>query len=359
VLDFASALYLGMRHEHSELRPWRQFTTGVPMALAIPALAREVARELADMQGCEQATLATSTLHAFWDLFVMMAGKESAIFVDAGTYPIALWGVERAAARGVPVHQFDHHDPESLRGLLQDVCCPRALIVLEGFCPGCGRGAPLREFLAIAREWDAWLILDDTQALGIFGNSAGPTAPYGKGGGGMLQRANIGGPEVLVVSSLAKGFGVPLAVVAGSGELVERFERQSETRIHCSPPSIATLHAAEHALWLNHERGDRIRLRLSQLVNEFRSRLKQAGLSALGGIFPVQSLRFPNEAEAVRIHDRLLRSGIRSVLHRSRHDLDLRLSFLITARHTFAEIAQATDQLRAVTPFRLRSAQAR
>jgi hypothetical protein len=65
------------------------------------------------------------------------------------------------------------------------------------------------------------LVIDDTQALGILGHSPGPHAPYGKGGGGSLQWAGIGGPDVLVVSSLAKGFGAPVAVLAGSEATVE------------------------------------------------------------------------------------------------------------------------------------------
>jgi hypothetical protein len=30
MLDFTSALYLGFRHPNRSLRPWSQFTTGVP-----------------------------------------------------------------------------------------------------------------------------------------------------------------------------------------------------------------------------------------------------------------------------------------------------------------------------------------
>lgn len=50
------------------------------------------------MQGCEMATLSSSTLHLFWDLFGALARGRVAIYMDAGTYPIARWGVERAAA---------------------------------------------------------------------------------------------------------------------------------------------------------------------------------------------------------------------------------------------------------------------
>jgi 8-amino-7-oxononanoate synthase len=69
VLDFTSALYLGMHHTTGALRPWRSLTTGRPAALAEPPGAAAVVNHLADLVGCERATLLPSTLHLFWDLF--------------------------------------------------------------------------------------------------------------------------------------------------------------------------------------------------------------------------------------------------------------------------------------------------
>ena len=44
----------------------------------------------------------------------------------------------------------------------------------DGFCPGCGRAAPLREYLESARAQRGLLVLDDTQAIGVLGRpSAG------------------------------------------------------------------------------------------------------------------------------------------------------------------------------------------
>src|SRR5580693_2796163 len=119
MLDFTSALYLGLRHPSWALKPWGQFTTGVPAALASPPDAAVVAHQLAALQGCEKGVLGTSTLHQFWDLFGIMAGSPVAIYVDAGLYPIGRWGVERAAARGVPVREFPHHDADELRRRLR------------------------------------------------------------------------------------------------------------------------------------------------------------------------------------------------------------------------------------------------
>lgn len=356
MLDFTSALYLGLRHPSWALRPWAQFTTGVPAALAPPPNAREIAQTLASLQGCERGTFGTSTLHLFWDLFGTLAGQRVAIYVDAGAYPIARWGVERAAARGVPVRTFSHHNAEALcrelrRGTSRQL---RPLVVADGFCPGCGRSAPLAAYLDCVRAWGGSLILDDTQALGIFGDSHGPGAPYGWGGGGMLPWSHLGGPDVLVVSSLAKAFGVPMAVLSGSKAAVEDFESKSETQMHCSPPSIATLHAAERALTVNHAHGDSLRSRLAILVTRFRQRMRDKGLSLRGGLFPVQTLLPSPGVDTVDLYEGMLKRGVRTVLHHARNGHGPRLSLLITARHTPRQVDVAaeaiTEVLLHVTP---------
>ncbi len=346
-MDFTSALYLGMRHPNSSLRPWSQFTTGVPAALGSPPEAQWVADQLAQLQGCEHGVLGTSTFHLFWDLFGILARRPVAVYVDAGVYPIARWGVERAAARGVRVREFAHHDSAELRSRLKQDGRSRLrpLLVTDGFCPDCGQPAPLSAYLESLRAHSGRLIVDDTQALGIFGHSPSPEAPYGHQGGGMLPQYQIDGPDVLAISSLAKGFGAPVAVLSGSRAAVEEFKANSETRVHCSPPSVAVIRAAEHALRVSYKQGDRLRLRLASLVMRFRRGAQAGGLEFTGGLFPVQTLAPASKAETVRLYERLLHKGVRTVLRGARHGQDPRLSFVITARHTPEAIDRAVSAL--------------
>lgn len=268
------------------------------------------------------------------------------IYVDAGLYPIARWGVERAVARGTPICEFAHYDPEAFRRwlTLDRRTRLRPVLVTDGFCPNCGRSAPLSDYLESLRARGGRLIVDDTQALGVFGHSPGPDAPYGRGGGGMLPRLQVSGQEVMVISSLAKAFGVPVAVLSGSRSAVQAFEARSETRMHCSPPSLPVIRAAEHALRLNRKYGDGLRLRLASLVKHFRSRAESAGFRFTGGIFPVQTLASPG-VDPQPLHERLLHRGVRTVLRHGLHGRGSRLSFVITARNTPASIDQAIAAL--------------
>jgi 8-amino-7-oxononanoate synthase len=343
MLDFTSSLYLGFHHAHRSLQPWSLLTTGKPAALSAPQSAQQIAQRIAVLQGCEAGSLGTSSLHLFWDLFGILTLQAITIFVDSGLYPIARWGVERAASRGAPVYEFAHHNPGALERAMHGVAglARRPVVVTDGFCPACGRPAPLREYLSLLQNSRGRLILDDTQALGIFGHSPGVDAPFGSQGGGMLPWLKIASPDILVVSSLAKAFGVPAAVLSGSLAAVREFEAKSETRVHCSPPSLAAIHAVEHALLINAETGDRLRLRLARLVAYFRRRADSLGLRFAGGLFPVQTLRPQAALDAAVVYEHLASCGIRTVLKKANDGNSLELALIITARHN----SQSIDRL--------------
>jgi 8-amino-7-oxononanoate synthase len=347
VLDFSSALYLGLRHGSGELRPWAQLTTGVPAALEPPPGAEQIASRLARLIGTDAATLAPSTLHLFWDLLSQLLDRGATVYVDEHAYPIARWGAERAAARGVRLRLFAHHDTAALcRALRADAPHRRPPVVLaDGLCPGCGRVAPTSAYLAVVQRFGGRLVIDDTQALGVLGAGPGPAFPFGRGGGGSLRWHGLSRSGIVAGASLAKGFGVPVAVLAGPPDVVARFRTEGETRVHCSPPSVPVLRAAEHALDTNAAHGDALRNRLAGLLRRLRERLAAIGLWARGGLFPVQELALPPAVDPAHVHRRLLGLGIRSVVRRGERSGLPQLCLLITAAHRPADIDRLTRAL--------------
>lgn len=343
--DFTDARYLGLRHASAELPGWPALTLGRPAALVEPPGARAVASALARLQGTAAATLLPSTLHLFWDLLRQLAQRSrSALLLDAGTYPILHWAAEGAAAAGAQVWRFAPHDAAALAALARDAVRHglRPVVVCDSYCTGCNRAAPLRAYARIAAEHDGMLVLDDTQALGVLGRAPSNACPYGHGGGGSLRWHGLGGAHITVGASLAKGFGAPLAVLAGSDELIARFVRDSETRLHCSPPSVAALQAARVALERNASEGDRWRAHLLRLVRRLRAVLLRVGFDAVGTLpFPAQSFflrHAPGAAALVRLARRLAEGGVQALLTRGSRGLAPRLSFLVTARHSAIQI---------------------
>jgi 8-amino-7-oxononanoate synthase len=346
VTGFASALYLGMRHPHRELRPWEALTAGMPAALAPPDGARAVAGTLAALMGVETAVLGVSSLHLLWDLCGQARGRPLRILADSALYPVGRSAIERAAGAGVAgvaVETFPHHDADRLaKRLAGERRAPLVpLVVTDGLCPDCGRVAPLGRYLALVEARGGFLLLDDSQALGLLGRGPAPARPYGYGGGGSAAFLGVTSPRLLVVASLAKSFGAPLAVLGGAREPLRRFLRASETRMYASPPSVAAVRAAEAALAANRERGDRLRARLAARTRRFAERLGEAGLSLSGGMSPVQNLDLPAGVDALKLYERLRGAGVEAVLRRGACRPGPLLTFVLRADHEDEEIERA------------------
>ena len=72
MLDFASALTLGLGHPATALRSWARLTTGVPAVLAEPPGAAALAQRVAGLTGCEAGVAAPSSLHLYFDLLLSL-----------------------------------------------------------------------------------------------------------------------------------------------------------------------------------------------------------------------------------------------------------------------------------------------
>lgn len=342
MLDFTSALYLGLQHPSLGLPAWTSLTLGKPAALEEPPGMRAVEQKLAALTGCDDVMLASSTLHAFFDLFAMLAGPGTAVYIDRSSYPIPRWAAQRGCTESATTF-FSCHDAAELGRALFRSGGVRPLIVTDGLSPAIGVVAPIAQYAALAARRRGLVLVDDTQGLGILGASANADRPYGIGGGGSLRNTEVRSDEVIVVNSLAKSFGVPVAMVGGGAQLIASLRSSSPVRSHCSPPSVAVIAAAAQALEQNRRHGEALRLRLARNVARLHSGLKQLGIAASRSLFPIQPLRLPS-ATAVRVHSTLLQRGVRTVLQRN-SESGAQLTFLITARHTAPEMDEALENL--------------
>ena len=343
MLDFTSALYLGLRHPSDSLGDWESLTLGRPSALREPPDAETVAADLARLQGCEAGALLPSTLHLFWDLFAVLGPANAVILRDAAAYPIAGWGTDRARAMGARVRTFPHHDAAALERLLGDAARQGAtpIVVVDGYCTRCSEVAPIGIYAQLVQRSGGRLVIDDTQALGILGAHPDVANPYGSGGGGSLRFHDTFGRHIIACGSLAKGFGVPVAILAGAREVIEKFRRESETRLHCSPPSVAVIRAARRALQANRSHGEALRRRLLHLVSRLRAQIIRAGLEPAGKLlFPLQTVVSATRRAAL-LHEHLLGAGIVGLLTTTCRALASGVTLLVTARHALADIERA------------------
>jgi len=348
MLDFTSALYLGFAHPSASLGSWRALTLGRPAALQDPPCSHRLTEGLANLTGAPACLLFPSTLHLFRDLFAAIVQKETTLLVDAGAYPIVRWGTERAQLRGTTMATYPHHDTAALARLARRAFRAglRPTVITDGLCPACGRLAPLPELARIAADYGGSLVVDDTQAMGIVGApTIGNAAPLGVGGGGTLACYGLKAPHVWVGSSLAKGFGAPLAVLLGAKTTLDDIAREGESRIHASPPSVAAIAAATRALAENATSGDLLRARLMRRVTQLRDGLARIGARMLASLpLPVQMIALATK-QATRAALAVLEArDIRALATRTCAG-GVALAIILTARHAAADIDRLLDAL--------------
>lgn len=335
MLDFTSAAYLGLRHGADRLSAWPAIALSQPASLHEPPLLVQVGRAVARLQGAEDGVAGPSSLVLAMDaLGPALPDAPCRVLVDAGCYPVLRWA---AMQQGLRPLEVGHHAPLALMHTLRTVAPGmRPILATDGLCMGCGRTAPLGAYASIVAERGGFVLVDDTQALGLLGPVGAGTpaagAPYG---------------SLLRLASLSKAFNVPIAVLAGSRASIARFRDASASRLYCGPPSIPNALAAMRAVMLNARIGGRLRDALGRRIALFRTACAAFGVALGTGKLPVQTV-VGAAGDAATLVARLAASGLRAFASRSFHDDTAQLRLIITVAHQPSELWLAARLLRDV-----------
>ncbi|SAK85835.1 8-amino-7-oxononanoate synthase [Caballeronia hypogeia] len=357
MIDFASALYLGMRHPAGALGGWDALTSGLPAALAAAPLARRVAADAAALQGAEAGMVGASTLHLAIDAFELL-GRTHALIADDALYPVMRWALERMIGRGVPVTWFRQGDAADLARKLAWRGSARPPAVITDATVGGGVPAPIGRYVDAVRREGGLVLVDHSQVLGLTGERASPRSPWGQGGGGALRHASLPQPSrqpVLLLASWAKAFGAPLATLCGPAALIGHIARDGPTQSHCSPPSAVALLAALDALAINRRAGARLRLRLLHRLQRLHDGLAGLARAALpdlhlsGRWHPLQRMTLASDERALALHAGLRARGMRTALLRQRGG-GYALIVIARADHRVAEIDALLAAIASLAP---------
>lgn len=307
-VDLSSAVFLGPAPRVAFVGA---LASGKPSVLEEPPGTRRITEAWAASHDVEDAVLARSAFHGLLDAIEATAGNGSTLLVDGDSYEVARWAVAAACAgsrarKEVRVVTYRHLDADDAALRSRAVRGP-VVVVTDGLCGSCLRPAPLGRLCSLARRTGGRVVVDDTLAAGVLGTRTAGSGPLGLGGGGTAAWLGAAGRELVVVSSLAKGYGVPLAVVTGPRVVVDRVRRTGSARTYASGPSAADL-AALLALPRRDEL-ERRRRRLSELVDRTRRRVRRVGLAPLGIPFPM--VHMVGGGRPLELRDVLARRGVR------------------------------------------------
>ncbi|MCS3765836.1 8-amino-7-oxononanoate synthase [Bradyrhizobium centrosematis] len=152
----------------------------------------------------------------------------------------------------------DHNDAQSVEDTIRDWRAEggtgRVWIVAESHYSMDGDFAPLEGLVAIADRYDAFLIVDEAHATGVYGERGrGLTAPY------------EGRDNLLVIHTCGKALGAAGALVTASGVLRDFMVNRCRPFIFATTPSPLMAVAVREALFILRHEPER-QQRLAKLV---------------------------------------------------------------------------------------------
>jgi len=274
-LNFSSNNYLGLAN-HPELRRaamqgLERYGVGSGAARLVngsQSPAHRLEEKLAQFKNAEAALVFNSGYHANLGALSSLAGAGDAIFSDELNHASMIDGIRLSKAERIV---YPHNDLSSLEEKMQvarkNLKADATLwIATETVFSMDGDLAPLKELAALAKQYDAWLYLDEAHATGIFG---------AKGAGLWEAEAPDFPSERLVqMGTLGKALGCFGAYIAATQTVSDFLLHKARSFVFTTalPPSI--LEAALCALHLVEKQPD-LRRQLAQHLEQFEAMAQQ------------------------------------------------------------------------------------
>ena len=289
-------------------------------------------RDVAALKRTAAAVVLSSGYHANTGVLPILAGAEDVIFSDELNHASLIDGcrLSRAAVR-----VYRHADAGHLERLLREADgFRRRLVVTETVFGMDGDLAPLADVVESARRHDAWIVVDEAHATGVFGRN----------GGGLVSQLGLTDAVDVQIGTLSKALGSLGGYVAGSAALVDWVINAARTFIYTTalpPAAVAAARAAIAVLAAEPERRDRVWSHAAWL----RARLTGIGYRLGPSRSPILPVLVGGADEAVRLSEALLARGVLAPAIRppTVPDGTARLRVAPTATHTAADLAGAID----------------
>jgi 8-amino-7-oxononanoate synthase len=296
--NFAGNDYLGLSRQPrvvealcAAARECGVSSTSSRWALGWTELHARLEAELAAFFGAADATVFGATYLAGPAYFEVMGQGHDTAFIYENSHPNLFLG---ARAAGMEIKSFAHGDVEGLRRQLQAYSGSAPVIATDGVYSICGDVAPAAELAALAREFDAELLIDD--AHGVFA--------IGETGKGLIEPAGVSPNDAAVMGSMSKALGCNGGFIAGRSELVEKLRRTAPASGSSLPPP-AIVAACVEALRIVREE-PQLRARLHEHADRMRAALAGNGIGVVADATPIVAMVLADEAEAAGLAEHFL-----------------------------------------------------
>jgi glycine C-acetyltransferase len=309
VLILSSNNYLGLCDEPAVveagidgLRRFGAGTGSVRFICGTFTIHRELENALARFVGTEASLSYVSAWNANEGLTGTIAEEGDFVVSDALNHASIIDSMRLAKAiTKCTTAVYRHGDMDDLREKLRGAASARRrMIWTDGVFSMEGAIAKLPDILALAREYDAIVFVDDSHATGVLG----------KTGRGTAEHFGVLGEVDVITSTLGKALGGAAGgFVAGPAALTDYLTQRSRPQLFSNalPPTVAaSALAAVRLIEAHPERVDRLR----ENARYFREQIIDAGFKPIPGETPIVPIIVGETAAAIQMSDALLQEGV-------------------------------------------------
>ncbi|MBA4104246.1 MAG: 8-amino-7-oxononanoate synthase [Pirellula sp.] len=304
LINFASNDYLGLAADPRLAAAAAEAcrSTGVgrgasPLICGRSTIHAELERRLAEFEHAEAALVFPSGFAANAGVVPALADRGDAICADAKNHASLIDGCRLSRAE---THVYLHNDAAHLAELLaaHAPAARRTLIVTDTLFSMDGDVAPLTEIAALARNYDAMLLVDEAHATGVFG-------PHGRG---LAEAAGVEQEGLIRIGTLSKALGAAGGFVVGPQSLIDYLANRSRSYVFSTAQPASTAAAAIAALDIVVAEPGR-RTQLLGAAANLRQRLRAAGWQTGASASQIIPIEVGAPAAALALSRRLREAG--------------------------------------------------
>jgi glycine C-acetyltransferase len=278
VINFCANNYLGLANHPQivetaieALRTHGFGMASVRFICGTQDLHKELEQTIACFLSTEDAILYTSCFDANAGLFETLLGPEDAIISDALNHASIIDGIRLCKAKRFP---YAHSDMKDLERKLKEAEEYRTrLIATDGVFSMDGDTARLNEIVALADQYQAMVMVDDSHATGVLGSNGRGSAEYH----GVMDKVDI------YTSTLGKALGGGSGgFTAANRDIIGLLRQRSRPYLFSNTLAPALVAAGIKAFDLL-SRSSELRDRLHENTRYFRQAMTQAGFDIKPG----------------------------------------------------------------------------
>jgi glycine C-acetyltransferase len=298
---------------------------------------KELEARLSQFLGVEDTILYSSCFDANGGLFETLLSSEDAIISDALNHASIIDGIRLCKAQRFRYHNCDMGD---LEAQLKAASGARfKMIATDGVFSMDGIVAPLQAICDLAERYQALVMVDDSHAVGVLGDS----------GGGAVEACKVVGRVDIVTGTLGKALGgAGGGYTAGRRAIIDLLRQRSRPYLFSNSLSPAIIGATLKALDLIVAEPQR-RRHLKSLAASFRAQMSEAGFELAGSGHPIIPVMVGDAVIAQQLARTLLEHGVYAVgfFHPVVPLGAARIRTQLCAAHTKEDLAAAVKAFKA------------